>query len=206
MKKPNLILMRHGQSYTNSGRNIDNEHQNILTEKGILDTMRNARAFRKAFPDMHFDHAFCSPLPRAKQTNLNFLSVLDNNAISVEYVDDFVERSLGFDSYLKIEDMLRIYGQEAVDSWETDPEAIPADGKGESLRAVYDRVVRAYELLVVPRLQAGETVLITAHYYVLKVLQSHLEYGDCSKVQIFDPRNSQPVAYEIRAGHKPNEE
>lgn len=197
MKKPNLVLLRHGQSYTNAGRSIDHEHQNILTENGVMKTMRTAKAFRVGFPDMHFDRSFCSPLPRAVQTNLNFLSAFDNRAIHVEYLNSFVERSLGFDSYLKIEDMLRIYGQAAVDSWENDPAAIPADGKGESLQAVYDRVVDAYKNEVVPFLAKGETILITAHYYVLKVLQSYLEYGDCSKVQIFDPRNSQPVAYEI---------
>lgn len=197
MKKPNLILMRHGQSYTNSGRNIDNEYQNILTENGVMKTMRSARAFRKAFPEMHFDRCFCSPLPRAIQTNLNFLSAFDNRAIHIDYIPSFVERSLGFDSYLKIEDMLRIYGQEAVDSWETDPAAVPANGKGESLQAVYDRVIDAYETEVVPYLAKGETIMIVAHYYVLKVLQSYLEYGDCSKVQIFDPRNSQPYAYEV---------
>lgn len=195
--KTNLVLMRHGQSMANAGLPLKHEEQNILTEKGILDTMRLARTFRAVFPDLQFDHAFSSPLHRALQTNLNFLSTIGNQAIDTQIVPDFTERSLGFDGFLTINEMIERYGQKALDGWELDLYAVPGDERGEPLIAVYDRVVGAYESLVLPRLQAGETVLVTAHYYVLKVLQSHIEYGDASKAPLFDPRNSLPVPYQI---------
>lgn len=197
MTKTNLVLMRHGQSLTNSGMPVHDEHQNILTARGIRENLRLATMFRSVFPDLHFDYAFCSPLPRALQTNYNFLSTVENNAVTTQVDERFIERSLGFDGYLTINEMISRYGQATINSWELDLDAIPGDSRGESLRAVYNRVIAAYEELVVPRLADGQTILITAHYYVLKVLQSRIQYGDATKSPLFDPRNSLPVPYQI---------
>ena len=195
--KTNLVLMRHGQSMANAGIPINHEEQNILTEHGIMEAMRLAKTFRAVFPDLQFDHAFSSPLHRALQTNLNFLSVINNKAIDTQIVPAFTERSLGFNGFMKIKDMIAKFGQDELDRWERDVFAIPGDARGEALMAVYDRVVDAYEYLVMPRLRAGETVLITAHYYVLKVLQSHIQYGNVYQAPLYDPRNALPVAYQI---------
>lgn len=194
----NLVLLRHGESYSNSGRHIDHEDQNLVTEKGILSTIRHAKMLRSVFPDMHFDHAFVSPMHRAIQTNLNFLSTFDNRAIFSEIYSDLREREFGFDGYLKIEDMIDTYGQSTVDSWESDLNAKPGDTRGESLLNVYDRVLGVYKVKILPRLLAGETILVTAHYYVIKVLQSHLEYGDATKTQLYDPKNCLPITYHIK--------
>lgn len=197
--KPNLVLMRHGQSLTNSGKPVHDEHQNILTAKGIRENLRLANTFRHVFPDLQFDHAFVSPLPRALQTHFNFLSTIDNQAITTDIQECFVERHLGFEGFLTIDTMIETYGQDVVNSWELDIHVSPGtDGMGgESLKCVYDRVVDGYNKLILPRLMAGETVLLTAHYYVLKVLQSHILYGDATKAPLFDPRNALPVTYQI---------
>jgi 2,3-bisphosphoglycerate-dependent phosphoglycerate mutase len=199
MNKPNLVLMRHGQSLTNSGTVVHNERQNILTPKGISDNIRLANTFRHVFPDLQFDHSFVSPLPRAMQTHFNFLSTIENRAIDTEIEERFIERHLGFEGFLTIQTMIARYGQDVVNSWELNPDVAPGtNGEGgESLRDVYDRVVFGYQELIVPRLRDGQTILLTAHYYVLKVLQSHLLYGDVSKAPLFDPRNSLPVPYRV---------
>lgn len=197
MIKPNLVLMRHGQSLTNSGIVVHNEKQNILTPKGIQDNLRLANTFRHVFPDLQFDHAFVSPLPRALQTHFNFLSTIENRAIDTEVQDCFIERHLGFEGFLTIKTMIDRYGQDVVNSWELDVTVKPGTEHGESLQEVYDRVVAGYKELIEPRLMAGETILLTAHFYVLKVLQSHLMYGDATKAPLFDPRNSLPIPYQI---------
>lgn len=197
MIKPNLVLMRHGQSLTNSGLVVHNERQNILTPKGIKDNLRLANTFRHVFPDLQFDHSFVSPLPRAMQTHFNFLSTIENKAIDTEIQECFIERHLGFEGFLTIQTMIERYGQDVVNSWELNVDVKPGTEGGESLQEVYDRVVNGYTELIEPRLRAGETVLLTAHFYVLKVLQSHLLYGNVSKAPLFDPRNSLPVPYQI---------
>lgn len=193
----NLVILRHGQSFTNAGRHIDHEDQNLVTEHGILSTMRHAKMLRSVFPDLHFDHTFVSPMHRAIQTNLNFISTFDNRPVYVEVQPDLHERVFGFDGFIKIEELVRLYGQKEVDSWESDLSAVPGDSRGESIQQVYDRVINVYTKHVMPRLQAGETVLITAHYYVIKVLQSHIEFSDVTKSALYDPRNCLPITYHI---------
>ena len=193
----NLVLLRHGQSYTNAGKSIDHEDQNLVTEQGIIRTIQNAKMLRRTFPDLHFTRSFVSPMPRAIQTNLNFLSAFDNNAIHSVVNEDLRERTFGFVGYLKMIDMIAQYGEDTVNSWEYDINAIPGDDTGESLLHVYNRVIDVYNTEIVPRLHAGENILITAHYYVIKVLQSHLQYGDATKTAIFNPKNCWPIVYQI---------
>lgn len=191
----NIVLLRHGQSYTNSGKIVHKDTQNLLTPKGVKETLRHADGFRKVFPELHFDHVFVSPLFRAQQTAFNFLSQFDNQAIDAEIVDGFRERSFGFDGFLTIEDMIAQYGADTIDSWEFDVNARPGDNRGETLQEVYDRVTETYRDKVLPRILDGQKILVVSHYYVMKCLQSFLQFNSIQMAPIFEPKNSLPVPY-----------
>lgn len=192
----NLVLLRHGQSMTNAGLHVDNDEQNILTMKGIHDTLRHAGNFRTLFPNLQFDRVFVSPMYRAKQTALNFLTAIENKAIDITVLDDLRERTYGFTSFLKIEDLIKQFGQAEVDSWELDLNATPGV-TGESIQMMYDRVIPAYEQHVLPSLGNDQNVLVVSHYYTMKCLQSHIQFGNIKMAPLFEPKNCLPVPYFI---------
>jgi len=190
----NLVLLRHGQSYSNADKHVNHDTQNLLTAKGIEDTLRHARNLRTICPDLHFDHVFVSPMHRARQTAYNFLSTFDNNAIDIEIVEDFRERDFGFGDFRKMSDLLAHHGQAVVDSWDLDMDAIPAPG-GDSINQVYNRVIPAFKKHVEPRLKAGQKIMVVSHYYVMKCLQSYIQFGTVNMTPVFEPKNCLPQPY-----------
>jgi 2,3-bisphosphoglycerate-dependent phosphoglycerate mutase len=192
----NLILLRHGISYTNEGRHVENEQQILLTTNGVMGTLASARAFREANPELHFDHAFLSPYQRAVQTGLNFLSIAENKPINLTYVDDFRERTYGFTNFVGIKDLVEQYGSDVVTSWDSRIDTKPHPD-GESQQDVYDRVIDKFQTLVLPRIRAGETVLLVAHYYVLKALNAYLNGSGPSGMIDMNPRNCVPYGFKV---------
>lgn len=193
----NLILLRHGISYTNEGRQVDNEQQILLSSNGVMGTLAAAKEFRAANPDLHFDHAFLSPYQRAVQTGLNFLSIAENKPINLTYVDDFRERCYGFTNFIGIRDLIDQYGEKAVNSWDSELHTRPHP-QGESQQDVYDRVIDKYQNQVVPRLREGEKVLVVAHYYVLKALKAHLNGRGPEGMLELSPRNALPYGFTVK--------
>lgn len=194
-----LIFLRHGISYTNEGRYVDKEQQNLLSRTGIHQALMNAEEFRVANPDLHFDHAFISTYQRAIQTGLNFLSTFENKPIDVEYVHDIRERGYGFERFIGIKELIQEHGKHVVDSWDLELDKRPHPD-GESLQEVYDRTVGVFNEHVTPRLASGENVLIVAHYFVLKALMSHVAIGNATLMPMFSPRNCTPYMYEYLDG------
>lgn len=190
-----LVLLRHGQSYTNAGRKMSGNQHNLLTSHGIERTLEEARKFRVEFPDHHFDHALFSPFPRAIQTGLNFLSGVYNKNVDYEIVDDLKEREYGFNEYVSYAALYERYTKEVVTTWDDDLDAAPPTNGGESQRAVYQRAVAAFERLALPRLVDGQNVLIVSHFYTIRALRSFIEYQSPENMLEFEPENSVPVRY-----------
>lgn len=193
---PNLVLLRHGISYTNEGRQIDVEQQNLLSRVGIQQALLNAEMFRVQHPDLHFDHAILSPYHRAVQTGLNFLSVFENKPIDLRYEDDLRERTYGFGRYIVMDALIEQFGQDVVDTWDSHLDTRP-HVNGESQLDVYERVIPVYLNTVVPLLEKGDTVLIVAHFYVLKALQSYIDTGGPNAITSYHPKNCTPICYDI---------
>jgi 2,3-bisphosphoglycerate-dependent phosphoglycerate mutase len=191
---PKLVLLRHGQSYTNEGRQVDKEQQNLLSRTGVQQSLMNAEAFRVSHPELHFDAAFMSPYKRALQTGLNFLTMFENQPIDIDVDDRIRERSYGFDNFVSIEDLLRDYGKEAVDSWDSELYTKPSRN-GETQIDVYSRVMDHFNAKVIPALQSGQNVILVAHFYVLKALKSYLQVNGPANMASFDPRNCTPYLY-----------
>lgn len=194
-----LTLLRHGQSYTNEGRAVDKEQQNLLSRTGVQQSLMRAEQFRAENPELHFNYAFMSPYKRALQTGLNFLTAFENKPIDIDVDDRLRERTYGFENFINIKQLIRDYGQEAVDSWDADLHTRP-HRDGETQIDVYERVLDVYYAKVKPRLEDSQNVIVVAHWYVLKALQSFLEHGNPSKMTSFDPKNCVPYVYDIEWG------
>lgn len=193
---PNLVLLRHGTSYTNEGRHVDREQQNFLSRAGIAGVLSEAEKFRVEMPTLHFDHAFVSPYMRALQTGLNFLSTFENKPIDLRVENDLRERTYGFTNFVNMKDLIAQYGQTAVDSWDADIYTKPSRD-GETQLDVYERTMKVYNEKIIPVLQAGDTVLVVAHYYVLKAFMSHFLNGGPGSMIHYNPRNCVPYCYDI---------
>jgi 2,3-bisphosphoglycerate-dependent phosphoglycerate mutase len=189
-----LVLLRHGISYTNEGRSVDKEQQNLLSRAGVQQSLMNAEKFRAEQPELHFDQAFISSYQRALQTGLNFLTMFENKPIDIHIDARLRERTYGFDNFINIKQLIRDYGQEAVDSWDSDLYTKPSRN-GETQIDVYARVMDHFDEKVVPALQSGQNVILVAHFYVLKALKSYLHTNGPANMASFDPRNCTPYLY-----------
>jgi 2,3-bisphosphoglycerate-dependent phosphoglycerate mutase len=190
-----LVLLRHGQSYTNEGREVAKEQQNLLSRAGVQQSLDNTIAFRKANPDLHFDLALMSPYQRALQTGLNFLSMSDSKPVDIIVDHRLCERSYGFENFINIKQLIRDYGADEVASWDSDLYSRPSRD-GETQLNVYERVMASFRDNIRPALDEGKNVIVVAHFYVLKALQSSLEHNGPSKMPEFDPKNCTPYIYD----------
>ena len=78
MKKLNIYLVRHGQTYYNIYNKLQGWSNSPLTQKG----MQDARNVGKKLANIHFDAAFCSDTTRAEVTIQTILDM--NQADSVK--------------------------------------------------------------------------------------------------------------------------
>lgn len=191
-----LVLLRHGQSYTNEGRPVDKEQQNLLSRTGVQQSLMNAEQFRVDNPDLHFDVAYMSPYKRALQTGLNFLTYFENRPIDINVENDIRERSYGFENFINIKQLIRDHGQEAVNSWDADLYTRPSE-QGETQMDVYERVIGVYDRQIWPKLMEGKNILLVAHFYVLKAMLSHLNDQGAGAMPTYHPENCTPYMFDI---------
>jgi bisphosphoglycerate-dependent phosphoglycerate mutase len=193
----NLVLLRHGISYTNEGKaNVNTEQQNILSRTGLRRTIEKAEAFRLANQELHFDHVIISPYQRAVQTGLNFLTSFENKPIDPIFEIEFRERNFGFDYFIGIPQLISIHGKEVVASWDNNLHIRP-NPAGETQAEVYARVIKKYTECVMPKLIDGEKVLIVSHCYVLKALMAYLGSGNSNNMMAIKPKNATPYSYSV---------
>lgn len=163
-----LILIRHGESEYNKKGWWTGFANPPLSEKGREEAENAALKIK----DIPIDFAFTSDLLRAQQTLSIILEKLSleipvekSKALNEKDYGDFtgknkweVKKKLGEKTFLQIRR-----------SWDYQ---IPG---GESLKDVFDRVVPYYKENILPKLELGKNVLISAHGNSLRALVKYLE-------------------------------
>jgi bisphosphoglycerate-dependent phosphoglycerate mutase len=195
-----LVLMRHGQSYTNAKahRAAPNE-ANFLTVKGFQDTLQAGVEFQAQ--NIHFDYACCSTFPRTFLTAATFLSGANHPPIALEQYEAFTERKYGFTEYVPSSVLKEMYGGGVIQGWDDELDTVPGDPTiGETQQQVYDRAVPLFESLIVPKLQEGKNVLCVNHFYVMRALMSHVQVGSAALMPKLDAKNSQPFVFDYVNG------
>ncbi|KAA9107542.1 phosphoglyceromutase [Microbacterium rhizomatis] len=190
-----LILLRHGQSEWNELNLFTGWVDVRLTEQGKAEARRGGELLAEA--GLHPDVLYTSVLSRAIQTANIALDAADRLWIPVKRSWRLNERHYGALQGKDKAQTLAEFGQEQFMLWRRsfdvppplldddsefsqvgDPRYAGIDGevpRTESLKLVIDRLLPYWHSDIVPDLNAGKTVLVTAHGNSLRGLVKHLE-------------------------------
>jgi 2,3-bisphosphoglycerate-dependent phosphoglycerate mutase len=164
-----LILVRHGESIWNA-KGIWTGWTDIgLSKKGI----EEAKTAGDLIKDLPINTAFTSDLIRAKQTLDEILKIIPKKNIPVIVSPELKERNYGDLTGKNKWKIKKEYGEEQFlkirRGWD-----VPI-ANGESLKDVYSRVLPYYKEHILPLIQQGKNVLISAHGNSLRALIKYLE-------------------------------
>ncbi|NLB47505.1 MAG: phosphoglyceromutase [Microbacteriaceae bacterium] len=214
-----LILLRHGQSEWNEKNLFTGWVDVRLTEKGRSEAAAAGTLLAEA--SMLPDVLHTSLLSRAIQTANLALDSADRLWIPVRRSWRLNERHYGALQGLDKAETLQKYGEAHFMEWRsssdtpppslddssewwqaTDPRDAGIDGerpRTECLKDVIDRLIPYWNTEIVPDLNSGKTVLVTAHGNSLRALVKHLEGISDEDIAALNIPTGMPLAYEINA-------
>ena len=165
-----LVICRHGESEWNLLSKWTGWTDVGLTEKGWADSVRMGSLIK----NIRFDEAYTSALKRTHQTLDALLEGwCGMGSLPTTQTAELNERDYGDltgKNKWQVKDEI---GEEAFNEirrgWD-----YPVPG-GETLKDVYARVVPYFEREILPKLQAGENILLVAHGNSIRALLKHLD-------------------------------
>lgn len=200
-----LVISRHGESEWNLLGKWTGWTDVGLTEKGRADTVRLGALLK----DIRFDEAYTSALQRTHQTLDALLEGRGKGSLPTTQAAELNERDYGDLTGKNKWEVKAEIGEEAFNGirrgWD-----YPVPG-GETLKDVYARVVPYFEREILPKLQAGENILLVAHGNSIRALMKRLERvpeEDMAHVEMpfgqllvykFESGQPMPVHKEIRS-------
>ncbi len=185
-----LILIRHGESEWNKLGIWTGITDVGLSEKGF----EEARNVGEVLKDVPISVAYIADMKRAKETYAEIAKVLKLEVPTVVH-SALNERDYGIYTGKKKWEIKDEIGEEAFMSLRRSWDG-PVPG-GETLKDVYNRTVPYYEKEILPRLQKGEHVLISAHGNSLRSLIKYLERVSDSDIAHVEIGIGQAYLYEI---------
>ena len=213
---PTLVLLRHGQSQWTWENRFTGWWDVDLTEKGIAE----ARAAGRMLADkgVDFDHCFTSVLTRAIRTLHLVLHEMDRLWLPVAKDWRLNERHYGGLTGLNKQEMIDRVGADQVKIWrrsfdippppleESSPWQLAGDRRyqglhvprAESLKDTIERVLPYYEAAIVPRLKAGQNIIVAAHGNSLRALEKHLSGISNDEIVGLEIPTGQPIVYELK--------
>lgn len=222
MKK--LVLLRHGESIWNKENRFTGWKDVPLSEKGVEEAKKAGQLLKKE--GFSFDVAYTSVLKRAIKTLWLALEEMDLMWIPVARTWKLNERHYGALQGLNKAETAAKYGDEQVLIWrrsydipppplEKTDERYPGNdprykGLGpneipltECLKDTVARFVPYWESTIVPDIQSGKSVLITAHGNSLRALMKHLDNIPNEKIVEMNIPTGIPLVYELDDNCKP---
>ena len=218
-----LILLRHGQSEWNKKNLFTGWVDVRLTDQGRSEAARAGELLAEA--DMLPDVLFTSVLSRAIQTANLALESADRMWIPVERSWRLNERHYGALQGLDKAETLQEYGEDQFMEWRRSYDTPPPvldnssewsqagdaryagiDGtqpQTECLKDVVERMVPYWDGNILPELNSGKTVLVTAHGNSLRALVKHLEEISDVDIAALNIPTGMPLVYEINADGTP---
>jgi 2,3-bisphosphoglycerate-dependent phosphoglycerate mutase len=189
-----LVLVRHGQSDWNLKNLFTGWKNPDLTELGIVE----ANAGGKALADygIKFDIAFTSDLKRAQDTCKIILKNVGQPSLETIRDQALNERDYGDLSGLNKDDARAKWGEEQVHIWRRSYD-IPPPG-GESLRDTGARVWPYYLTEILPRVLAGQKVLVAAHGNSLRSLVMVLDRLTKEQILALNLATGVPMVYKLK--------
>ncbi|WP_323015117.1 2,3-bisphosphoglycerate-dependent phosphoglycerate mutase [Devosia sp.] len=188
-----LILVRHGQSAWNLENLFTGWRNPDLTEQGIGEARATGKALKSAgiVPTTFYTSA----LRRAQHTLDLILEELGIANVTITRNIALNERDYGDLSGLNKDDARAKWGEEQVLVWRRSYD-VPPPG-GESLKDTAARTLPYYEAEILPRLEAGETVLVAAHGNSLRALVMAIEGLTPDEILKREIATGEPTLYRI---------
>ncbi|WP_265587673.1 2,3-diphosphoglycerate-dependent phosphoglycerate mutase [Sphingomicrobium arenosum] len=218
-----LILVRHGQSQWNLENRFTGWWDVDLTDKGVEEA-RSAGEVMKA-KGIAPTRAFTSVQTRAIRTLHLALHSLGRLWIPVTKDWHLNERHYGGLTGMNKQEMRDKVGDEQVHIWrrsfDVPPPAQEADDKyrmdddpryagidvpaTESLKDTIARVLPYYQANIRPHLEAGETVIVSAHGNSLRALVKHLSNISDDDITGLEIPTGRPIIYEFDEAMQPSD-
>ena len=194
-----LVLLRHGQSTWNLENRFTGWIDVPLTEMGIKEAEEAGKKIRYA--GIHIDKAFTSVLKRAQDTLTICLRATGQEGIPTQYDQALNERHYGDLQGLNKSETAQQYGDEQVKLWRRSYDVKPPNG--ESLKDTAARTLPYFESHIVPALQAGENVIISAHGNSLRAIVMKLDNLNEQQVLELNIPNGVPIVYDMDSRGNP---
>ncbi|MGC5077134.1 phosphoglyceromutase [Agrococcus sp. DT81.2] len=223
MTERTLILLRHGQSTWNEKNLFTGWVDVRLTPKGEEEAKRGGELLRER--DLLPDVLYTSLLTRAIQTANIALDAADRSWIPVTRSWRLNERHYGDLQGKDKAETLEQYGEDQFMLWrrsfDTPPPPIAADNEysqagdpryadidgdvpaTECLKDVIERFLPYWESTITDDLDAGKTVLVTAHGNSLRALVKHLESISDDDIAALNIPTGIPLVYRLGDDNMP---
>ena len=214
---PSLVLIRHGQSTWNLENRFTGWWDVDVTEQGVAEA--RAAGQLMAAKGLDFDLTFTSLQRRAIKTLNLALEEMGRLWLPVEKDWRLNERHYGGLTGLNKAETAARHGEAQVKVWrrsfDTPPPVLEPGGEfdlaadrryagiaipnTESLKDTIARVLPYWEQRIVPELNAGKRVLISAHGNSLRALVKHLSNIPDDEITALEIPTGQPIVYELDA-------
>jgi 2,3-bisphosphoglycerate-dependent phosphoglycerate mutase len=190
-----LVLVRHGESEWNRRNLFTGQRDPDLTEKGVIEARVAGRLLK--YEGLVFDLAFTSKLKRAVHTLDIMLAEINQPNLEIRCDQALNERKYGDLSGLNKDEARDRWGEEKVLEWRRSYDVRPPGG--ESLKDTAERVMPYYKDKIWPELEAGKTVLVTAHGNSLRALIMNLEGLSGEEILARELTTGAPIVYRLAA-------
>ena len=191
-----LVISRHGESEWNLLGKWTGWTDVGLTEKGYADTVRLGELIR----DVKFDEAYTSALKRTHQTLDALLEGQGTVQLPAIRATELNERDYGDLTGKNKWEVKEEIGEEAFNGirrgWD-----YPVPG-GETLEMVYKRAVPYFKREILPKLQAGENILLVAHGNSIRALMKELDQIAPEEMAHVEMPFGQVLVYKFDAEHE----
>lgn len=162
--KSQLVIIRHSESQWNAQSRWTGASDAQLDQKGYHESI----LMGILLSDITFDYAYCSEQSRSLETLEGVLHASKQPSVHFEHSAALNERDYGDYTGKNKWEIKEMLGGPAFEvlrrGWNV---PIP---NGETLKMVYERIVPFYFGTIVPRLNAGENILIVSHANAIRAL------------------------------------
>ncbi|HPV14741.1 MAG TPA: 2,3-diphosphoglycerate-dependent phosphoglycerate mutase [Candidatus Cloacimonadota bacterium] len=213
-----IVLMRHGESTWNKANLFTGWTDVDLSDKGFEEAKEAGRRLKAA--GFEFDECHTSMLKRAIRTLWIALDEMDKMYLPIHHNWRLNERHYGALQGLNKAETAEKYGEEQVTLWrrsfdvppppledtddrypgkdpryqDLDIEDIP---KCESLKDTIARALPFWNEVIVPKVQAGTRILISAHGNSLRAIVKHLDNISDKDIVSLNIPTGMPLVYEF---------
>ena len=211
-----LTLIRHGQSIWNQQNRFTGWIDVSLSHQGIKEAQQAAALLT----NQRFDLAFTSPLLRAQDTLYeilkqnchcsqylrihetgsewyeHFVPTADDQSETKIYVSEKLnERYYGDLQGMNKDRAREQYGAKQVHIWRRSYDIPPPNG--ESLAMTAARALPYFQSHIVPHLQQGKHVLVSAHGNSLRAIIMHIEQMTAAQILNYELKTGAPHIYDF---------